>query len=123
MVTRDPQRAADVEHYLTTLVDERIEDVASQVISYIAAHDSGTQRLFVVSANAGAPDVLEEVGGVVASNVTNPEERELSAGAAGDLRRRGWRSSRRRTARSTTRCGRRGRDGRPRSELTGGANR
>jgi mRNA-degrading endonuclease toxin of MazEF toxin-antitoxin module len=29
--------AADVEHYLTTLVDERIEDVASQVISYIAA--------------------------------------------------------------------------------------
>ena len=29
--------AADVEHYLTTLVDERIEDVASQVISYITA--------------------------------------------------------------------------------------
>ena len=29
--------AADVEHYLTTLVDERIEGVASQVISYIAA--------------------------------------------------------------------------------------
>jgi len=28
--------ATDIEHYLTTLVDERIEDVASQVIGYIS---------------------------------------------------------------------------------------
>ncbi|WP_336023869.1 type II toxin-antitoxin system PemK/MazF family toxin [Halobellus salinisoli] len=29
--------AGDVEHYLTTLVDERTEDVASQLIDYISS--------------------------------------------------------------------------------------
>jgi hypothetical protein len=67
---------------------------------------------------------LEEVGGVVAFNVTNPEEREpefvdyvnsrdVSVDPESEIgrlaptaasRRRGWRSSRRRTARSTTCC-------------------